>query len=131
MLSVMSRGWNLFVKLCGTITTAQLLSAHKLAIASLSCPLNMSIINYIWTSWHPVLWHTLFRLTKTILLNKLSDFSVFDQWFSEKVMSNVAGKSYFEFDRNYPDIEIENGTVPFTGIVLTPFRSNIYLPGVT
>ena len=81
VLTVMSRGWNIFIKLFGTITTAPLLSAHKLAIAYLApkcvhyfkCHMIILSINAV----------THFRWGKTISLNKLSVFSVFDQWFSE------------------------------------------------
>ena len=39
-----SNGWNLLVRLWGTITSSQLFSAHSFFNVSLSCPLKVSII---------------------------------------------------------------------------------------
>ena len=43
-LMLISKGWNLFVRLCGTITNSQLFFAHNRFISSLSWPLKVSII---------------------------------------------------------------------------------------
>ena len=43
-LMLISKGWNLFVRLCGTITNSQLFFAHNRFISLLSWPLKVSII---------------------------------------------------------------------------------------
>ena len=43
-LMLISKGWNLFVRLCGTITNSQLFFAHNRFISSLSWPLKVSIM---------------------------------------------------------------------------------------
>ena len=49
-LMLISKGWNLFVRLCGTITNSQLFFAHNRFISSLSWPLKVSIIIKDWCS---------------------------------------------------------------------------------
>ena len=43
-LMLISKGWNLYVRLCGTITNSQLFFAHNRFISLLSWPLKVSII---------------------------------------------------------------------------------------
>ena len=49
-LMLISKGWNLFVRLCGTKTNSQLFFAYNRFISSLSWPLKVSIIIKDWCS---------------------------------------------------------------------------------
>ena len=44
VFAVMSSGWNLFMRLCGTITTWHICFLHRSRITSLFCPLKVSMI---------------------------------------------------------------------------------------
>ena len=51
LLMLISKGWNLFVRLCGTITNSQLFFAHNRFISLLSWPSKVSmIIEEQWSS---------------------------------------------------------------------------------
>ena len=83
LCTVMSSGWNLFVRLCGTITTWHICFLHRSRITSLSCPLKGSMIIKDISSFEYLrLAFACFRYGK--ITKSSIDFSLFDQLLSER-----------------------------------------------
>ena len=79
-LMVKSSGWNLFVKLCGTMTNWQLFSKHKYLIPSLSWPLKVSImISKNGSCGYPSSIFFARKYGNVTFSNKSTRFSKFDQ----------------------------------------------------
>ena len=78
-LMLISKGWNLFVRLCGTITNSQLFFAHNRFISSLSWPLKVTIIiEERWSSGYPSTFFLVDKYGKIITLNGSSHFPKLD-----------------------------------------------------
>ena len=95
-LMLISKSWNLFVRLCGTITNSQLFLAHNSFISSLSWPLKVSLI--IKALLFRVAKLLLFggQIWKDITLNRSSHFPKLDQWFGVYVTWKLEGNVNFD-----------------------------------
>ena len=93
-LMLISKGWNLFVRLCGTITNSQLLFKYNHFIPSLSWPLKVSIIiKDCCSSGYPLLLAD--KYGKMITLNRSSHFPKLYQWFGGKCGMKMEEKCEF------------------------------------
>ena len=151
LCTVMSNDWSLFVRLCVRITTWQKSFWHKSKLTSLSCLLTVSmIIKDICSFRHLRVAFTCFRFRNiTLSINSL-DFSVLDQWLSEKVTLKSAGKSnvlryllVFSsrmswIGRDFPVMLTVKVTliclwssIPLIDTAFAPFGLKVYFPGET
>ena len=141
-LRLISKGWNLFFRLCGTITNSQLLFAHNRFKSSLSWPLKVSIIiKECWFSGYPSSFFLTEKYGKIITLNRSSHFSKLDQCFgvnvTRKLEKNVNfGKHIFDLPWAYLNqLNRQRGTCSRTykshfqlPFVIRLFNENIFWP---
>ena len=95
-LKVKSSGWNLFVKLWGTITNLQLFSKHENLISLL-----FIMISENCCCGYPISIFFARRYANIIFSNKSTHFSRFDQCFFVYVTLNSFGNLYLLIDLWY------------------------------